>query len=315
MMGSKLNFDGYMAPVFTPFDDAHKLKLEIVPGYSKYLHASGIKGILVNGTSGEGCAQSLEERKAVAEAWAKCRPEGQTIVVQVGGGPLPDVIALAKHAEELGVDGIMCLHDLFFRPAGVDQLVDYLALVAAAAPRTPLFYYHLPGFTGINVSMSALLEKCASENKVPTFGGLKFTSSDLQELGKCVQVIKKFSSNNYRVFLGCDDLLLPAYTLGSISAIGTTFNIFPEAALKLEKLLHQGDFKKAAKAQEAISKAVNFITDNGLRPWVPSMKAAMNACATIEMGPTRNPQTSAFTQEQKNTMGIEVKNILSDIFV
>jgi N-acetylneuraminate lyase len=60
------------------------------------------------------------------------------------------VFQKAQHAEGLGADGIMCLHDLFFRPAGVDQLVDYLALVSAAAPNTPLFYYHLPGFTGVN---------------------------------------------------------------------------------------------------------------------------------------------------------------------
>jgi len=57
--------------------------------------------------------------------------------------------------------------------------------------------------------------------------------------------------------------LLPAFSLGSKSAIGTTFNIFPEATGKLEKLLHQGEWEKAAKAQEAISKAVNFITENG----------------------------------------------------
>ncbi|XP_065338081.1 N-acetylneuraminate lyase-like [Cloeon dipterum] len=264
----------------------------------------------VNGTSGEGCAQNLEERKAVAEAWMQCRPAGQTIVVQVGGGPLPDVLALAKHAESLKVDGIMCLHDLFFRPANVEQLVQYLALVSAAAPNTPLFYYHLPGFTGVNLSMSSLLEKCAAEGKVPTFAGLKFTSSDLQELAKCVQVIKRYSDKNFRVFLGCDDLLLPAYTLGSISAIGTTFNIFPEATLRLERMLHQGDFKKAARAQEALSKVVNLITENGLRPWVPWMKAAMRASTAIQVGPTRNPQSSR--EEIPAAVSAQINSILTE---
>jgi dihydrodipicolinate synthase/N-acetylneuraminate lyase len=51
--------------------------------------------------------------------------------------------------------------------------------------------------------------------------------------------------------------------LGSKSAIGTTFNIFPKATNHLEDLLQQGDLEKAAKVQEAITKAVNFITDNG----------------------------------------------------
>jgi len=54
--------------------------------------------------------------------------------------------------------------------------------------------------------MSAFMEKCASGNKVPTFAGIKFTSSDLQELGKCIQVCKKHANKNLRVFLGCDDV-------------------------------------------------------------------------------------------------------------
>jgi len=51
--------------------------------------------------------------------------------------------------------------------------------------------------------------------------------------------------------------------LSSKSAIGTTFNIFPKATNHLEDLLQQGDLEKAAKVQEAITRAVNFITDNG----------------------------------------------------
>lgn len=50
------------------------------------------------------------------------------------------------------------------------------------------------------------MEKCATGNKVPTFAGIKFTSSDLQELGKCMQVCKKYPGKNLRVFLGCDDV-------------------------------------------------------------------------------------------------------------
>jgi dihydrodipicolinate synthase/N-acetylneuraminate lyase len=57
--------------------------------------------------------------------------------------------------------------------------------------------------------MSTFMEKCAS--KVPTFAGIKFTSSDLQELAKCIQVCKKHESKNLRVFLGCDDVSIIIY--------------------------------------------------------------------------------------------------------
>jgi hypothetical protein len=58
----------------------------------KFPFATILINSAVNGTSGEGCAQSLEERKSVAEAWVESFEE--TVVVQVGGGPLPDVLAL-----------------------------------------------------------------------------------------------------------------------------------------------------------------------------------------------------------------------------
>lgn len=88
---------------------------------------------------------------SVAEAWAKAAQQtGQTVMVQVGGTSLKEVRALAGHAEGIGASAILCLADLFHRPRTCDQLIDYLNLVSRAAPKTPLLYYHLPDFTGIN---------------------------------------------------------------------------------------------------------------------------------------------------------------------
>jgi N-acetylneuraminate lyase len=55
----------------------------------------------------------------------------------------------AAHAESLGVDGLLCLPELFNKPATVDQLVQYLKYVGQAAPKTALLYYHIPSYTGV----------------------------------------------------------------------------------------------------------------------------------------------------------------------
>ena len=105
----------------------------------------------MNGTTGEGVSQSIEEREQTAEAWVKaCKVTGQTVMIQVGGTSLKDVKRLAAHAEKLGVSSILCLADLFHRPKNADDLLDYLKYVSEAAPNTPLLYYHIPGFIGIN---------------------------------------------------------------------------------------------------------------------------------------------------------------------
>jgi N-acetylneuraminate lyase len=56
----------------------------------------------------------------------------------------------AAHAESLGSDGLLCLPELFNKPHTVDELVKYLKYVGHAAPKTPLLYYHIPSYTGVN---------------------------------------------------------------------------------------------------------------------------------------------------------------------
>ncbi|KAF4525667.1 hypothetical protein B566_EDAN010656 [Ephemera danica] len=304
------NFDGLMAPAFTPFSDDGKfqLNLSVIPGYLKYLTSSGIKGVLVNGTSGEGASQNVTEREAVAEAWIAARDKADEqccVVVQVGGAPLPDVIKLAAHAERLGVDGIMCLPDLFYRPSDVDTLANYLSLVSAAAPKTPLLYYHLPSFTGVNLSMSNLMDRCLG-GRVPTFVGLKFTSPDLQELGRCMEICRR---EPLRVFLGCDELMLPAFALGSPSSIATTFNLIPKISVTLEKHIKSGGkLDEAIEIQRKISAAVSCITRGG--GWVPTMKAAMAVLTDIPVGPPRPPQASVSEQHLRD-MTSDLKRVLS----
>jgi len=107
--------------------------------------------ISVNGTTGEGVSQTTEEREKTAEAWISAAKEtGQTIMVQVGGTSLVDVKRLAAHASKIGAAAILCLADLFHQPRSADDLLRYLKEVGSAAPETPLLYYHIPGFTGID---------------------------------------------------------------------------------------------------------------------------------------------------------------------
>lgn len=107
--------------------------------------------MLVNGTSGEGMLQTVQERKQVAEAWsAACRKHGLVLMVQIGGAPYPDVVELARHAEGLAVDGVLCLPELYFKPKSPEKLTEYLRNVAAHCPETPFFYYHISMFTDVN---------------------------------------------------------------------------------------------------------------------------------------------------------------------
>lgn len=119
--------------------------------YAEWLKTQTVSGVLVNGVVGEGPMMRVRERKANCEYWLRAAVRHDLmILVQVGGAPLPDVLSLAAHAEEMQVSGVVSLPELFYRPRNVDQLVGYCQHVASRCHTRPFFYYHVPSMTGVD---------------------------------------------------------------------------------------------------------------------------------------------------------------------
>lgn len=103
---------------------------------------------------------SLEERIKTAELWYNsCKTLDISLMVQIGGAPLPDVITMAEQAEELQFESVLCLPELYFKPKTEEELVEYLKIVAKHCPTRPFLYYHIPMFTG-GVCMSEINLSC-----------------------------------------------------------------------------------------------------------------------------------------------------------
>lgn len=128
--------------------------------YCKYLKTNGVDGVLVNGTSGEGSCLRLDERKRLAEVWlAASKKYGVTLMLQIGGIDILSVFELAQHAEKIGVDCVLCLPDLFFKPKIEEDLVDYIKSIARYCPTRPLYYYHIPRMSGVDRKFLVVLHK------------------------------------------------------------------------------------------------------------------------------------------------------------
>lgn len=255
MAQSKLpQFQGLMAPTFTPFDSNNEIAYDKIEPYAKLLKTKGINAILVNGTSGEGMLLTLIERKKVTEKWAKvCQKYGILLMVQIAGCPFADAIDLARHAATLKVDGILCLPELYFKPKSIEKLVGYLKDISIYCPNTPLYYYHIPMFTQVDLPMAAFME--LARQQIPSFVGIKYTSGDLE---KGVQCLK-----HGQVFLGSDTILSGALALGFTNAIMTSLNINPEVSLKIIELMEVGKVKEAREQQNILNNFVDSALKNG----------------------------------------------------
>lgn len=93
---------GLIDAPFTPFDRNGDVNCEPIPAYAAMLHKNGLKGVFINGSSGEGYMLTTEERMALAEKWVASVPEGFKVIVHVGSCCLRESVKLAAHAAEIG---------------------------------------------------------------------------------------------------------------------------------------------------------------------------------------------------------------------
>lgn len=272
-----------MAPVFTPYKNRCETpNIDAIEPYVEMLKSYDVKGVLVNGTSGEGMLLNTEERMLLAEAWQRaCKKHEITVMVQIGGAPHPDVVQLAQHASQLDVDAVLCLPELYFKPKTPEKLVAYLEGIAKHCPTIPFFYYHIPMFTDVNVHMPTFLD--IAEKKISNFRGIKYTSGNLDEGSACLK-------EGRTIFLGADTILCGAVAAGFDSFIMTTINICPEVAFQIINYMNQGEIKAARDKQLQLNAIIADILKDGGGEWVSAMKKAFRGkFLSIEVGHTRPP--------------------------
>ena len=75
---------GLIDAPFTPFYENGEVNYEPIEAYAKLLVKNGLKGVFINGSSGEGYMLNEEERMKLAERWVEVAPKGFKVIVHVG---------------------------------------------------------------------------------------------------------------------------------------------------------------------------------------------------------------------------------------
>ncbi|KAM7055148.1 N-acetylneuraminate lyase isoform 2-T2 [Molossus nigricans] len=246
MASSKKKLQGLVAATITPMTEHGEINFSVIGQYVDYLvEKQGVKSIFVNGTTGEGLSLSISERRRVAEEWVtKGRNKLDQVVIHVGALSLKESQELAKHAAEIGADGIAVIAPFFLKPQNKDDLTDFLKEVAAAAPAVPFYYYHIPALTGVKIRAEELLE--GIQEKIPTFQGLKFSDTDLLDFGQCVDQNRQ---RQFAFLFGVDEQLLSALVMGATGAVGSTYNYLGKKTNQMLEAFERKDLSSALNYQ------------------------------------------------------------------
>ena len=282
---------GLIDAPFTPFHEDGSLNLAPIPEYAALLARNRLKGVFINGSSGEGYMLTEEERMQLAEAWMAAVPEDFKVIVHVGSTSVMSSRRLAEHAQKIGAWGIGAMATPFPKIGSIEQLCRYCEEIASAAPELPFYYYHIPAFNGAFLSMYDFLK--AVDGRIPNFAGIKYTFESLYEYNRC----RRYQNGKFDMLHGQDETILPCLAMGGAQGgIGGTTNYNGRCLTGILEAWEKGDLEKARQLQDFAQDVIDVICN--FRGNIVGGKRIMKLIG-LDLGPNRVPFMSVTKEEEQ----------------
>ncbi|MCB0083362.1 MAG: dihydrodipicolinate synthase family protein, partial [Caldilineaceae bacterium] len=194
------------------------------------------------------------------------------VIAHVGALVMPDAAALARHAQEVGADGIASIIPPLYR--STQSIVDYFTALGAAAPGTPLLTYIFGGPVDAVALMQAMMA-------IPTLAGSKYTGPNMYEFRRIIDL----GQGQWTVFSGMDEECLFAAMFGASGNIGSTLNYMAATYREIHGAVQAGDQARGIDLQLRANRITELLINAG---FMGSLKAVMTEMG-FDCGKTRLP--------------------------
>ena len=223
----------------------------------------GTDAIIICGTTGESPTMSDDEKKAAFKFTVEKIAGRIPVIAGTGSNDTRHSIELSKYAESVGCNGLLCVTPYYNKTTQKGLIAHYTAI--ADAVNIPVIVYNVPGRTGINVNADTL--KTLSKHK--NIAAVKEASGNISQ----VVEIGTFCDENFAMYSGNDDQVVPLLSVGGIGVISVVANISPKIMHDMVVKYLDGEVSAAMKLQLDI-KALNDALFCEVNP-IP-VKTAMN---------------------------------------
>lgn len=296
-------YEGLVAAPFTPMDKNGNIMFDMIKPYYDFLEKNGIVGAFINGSTGEGASLTQKEKRLQAEKWVECLKSGGKvrIINLVGGTSYIECIENAVFSYEAGISAIAIVAPYYFKPVDAGQLADFCARIGESVPQMPVYFYHIPSLTGVNIPMIGFMEKISS--MLPNFAGIKHTQEDFMDFLSCLS----FNNGAYDLLWGRDECLLPALALGCRGAVGSTYNYAAPLYHNLIKAFNNGNLAESRRLQQLSVSIVELLGKYG---GIATGKAFMKYVG-LDCGWFRSPVRNTTDDMYRNFVN-DVRNLGMD---
>lgn len=233
---------GVTTAMVTPFDPDGRVNLEKVAQLAEFLISKGVHCLFPLGTTGEMIRLSVAERQAIAETIVKTAAGRVTVYIHAGTTTLEDTITLAKHAHEIGADGIGVVTPIFLG-ANDWEMEEYYVKVASSIPEDfPMYLYNIPQCAS-NDLKTEVAQRVA--NRCKNVVGVKYSYPDMLRTNEYLAI----NDGSFSVMQGADRLLLPALAMGCDGVISGVSCVYPEPFVAVYDAYRAKDLDKARELQ------------------------------------------------------------------
>ncbi len=282
-------YKGVIPAFYACYDEKGEISPAGVQRLAQYFVDKGVKGVYVNGSSGECIYQSVEDKKIVLENVMKVAKGKLTVIAHVACNNTKDSMELAAHAESLGVDAIASIPPIYFRLPD-HAIAKYWNDISSAAPNTDFVIYNIPQLAGVALSNSLFAEM----RKNPRVIGVKNSSMPVQD----IQMFKANAGDDYIIFNGPDEQFISGRVIGAEAGIGGTYGVMPELFLKMDELVRAGKLEAAMPIQYAANSIIyKMCSAHGNMYAV--IKAILKLNEGFDIGSVRAPLAELTTEDMK----------------
>ena len=245
--------DGGVVPAMvTPLaSDGYQVNLDAAPRLVDFLVDSGVSGLFVGGTTGEGVLLDLDQRRALHEAAMAAAGLRVPVLLHAGTNTTRDTVALVRHAAAVGADGLVVITPTFYGMPD-DDLLTYFREIAALAPEMPLFVYDIPQMAANGVSPTLLRQML---DTIPNFAGVKCSRPDAQVIRQLIDV----AGSEAVLLAGNERIALGSLALGAAGLISGLATAVPEPFVALTAAHAAGDVERAGLEQRRINRLLDRI--------------------------------------------------------
>jgi len=226
---------GILPPLSMPFDEKGNLVKGALKAQVDFMIDSGVRGLVVGGSTGEGHTLSSSEfTQAMIEAH------------DANAGRVAFVVGLIVQSTREAVDRVKALGDIkidalqvtpvhyLFKP-GREATIEHFRTIWEET-RVPILIYNVIPWNYLSID-----DMLAIMDAVPGVIGMKQSSGDVKSVSDLVLRAKPENL----VLTGIDALLYPSFALGAHGAISALTCAVPGVTVKLFEAVQAGDHKTA----------------------------------------------------------------------